>query len=81
MLQFIVSFMLKSKTTSSKLLGYKIAVISQATSKAKKQHRKKQQPQKKYNQLFTAAGNVGYVFFLSLLLLFAASKTSKIACQ
>lgn len=59
----IVSFMLKSKTTSSKLLGYKIAVISQATSKAKKQHRKKQQPQKKYNQLFTAAGNVGYVFF------------------
>lgn len=48
----IVSFMLKSKTTSSKLLGYKIAVISQATSKAKKQHRKKQQPQKKVQPTF-----------------------------
>jgi len=65
--------MLERKTTSSELLGYEIAVISQATSKAKKQ-----QLQKKYNQLFTAAGNVGSDFSL---LLFAASKTRKIACQ
>lgn len=59
----IVSFMLKSKTTSSKLLGYKIAVISQATSKAKKQHRKKQQPQKKSTTNFSPRQETLVMFF------------------